>query len=105
MAENERITVRLPTDKLALLQSLIGTGDYDNLSDVVRDAVEQFIDRNFTPDNISKVTVDLPKGNVLELESLIRNGDSVSMDDAIRNAVREYTRARAKVTDPSDSDN
>ena len=63
------------------------------------------IDRKFTPDNISKVTVDLPKGNVLELESLIRNGDSVSMDDAIRNAVREYTRARAKVTDPFDSDN
>ena len=80
----------------ALLESLVGTGDYDNLSDVVRDAVEQFIDNRFTPENISKITVDLPKGNVLELESLIKNGDSVSMDDAIRNAVREYTRARAK---------
>ena len=96
MASNERITVRLPTDKLALLESLVGTDDYDNLSDVVRDAVEQFIQNRFTPENISKITVDLPKGNVLELESLIKNGDSVSMDDAIRNAVREYTRARAK---------
>ena len=95
----------MPTDKLALLQSLVGTEDYDNLSDIVRQAVEEFIDRKFTPDNISKVTVDLPKGNVLELESLIKNGDSVSMDDAIRNAVREYTRARAKVTDPSGLDN
>lgn len=105
MADNERITVRLPADKLALLQSLVGTEDYDNLSDIVRQAVEEFIDRKYTPDNISKVTVDLPKGNVLELESLIKNGDSVSMDDAIRNAVREYTRARAKVTDPFGSDN
>ena len=96
MASNERITVRLPTDKLVLLESLVGTGDYDNLSDVVRDAVEQFIENRFTPENISKITVDLPKGNVLELETLIKNGDSVSMDDAIRNAVREYTRARAK---------
>ena len=96
MASNERITVRLPTDKLALLQSLVGTGDFDNLSDVVRDAVDLFIESNFTPDNISKITVDFPKGNVLELESLIRDGDSVSMDDARRNAVREYTRARAK---------
>ena len=96
MSSNERITVRLPTDKLALLESLVGTGDYDNLSDVVRDAIELFIEQNFTPDNISKITVELPKGNVLELESLIKNGDSVSMDDAIRNAVREYTRARAK---------
>lgn len=96
MASNERITIRLPTDKLALLESLVGTDDYDNLSDVVREAVDEFIDRRFTPENISKITVDLPKGNVLELESLIKNGDSVSMDDAIRNAVREYTRARAK---------
>ncbi len=105
MADNERITVRLPTDKLALLQSLVGTEDYDNLSDIVRQAVEEFIDRKFTPDNISKVTVDLPKGNVVELETLIKDGDSVAMDDAIRNAVREYTRARAKVTDPSGLDN
>ena len=96
MASNERITIRLPTDKLALLESLVGTDDYDNLSDVVREAVDEFIDRRFTPENISKITVDLPKGNVLELESLIKNGDSVSMDDAIRNAVREYTSARAK---------
>ena len=58
--------------------------------------MDEFIENNFTPDNISKITVDIPKGNVLELESLIRNGDSVSMDDAIRNAVREYTRARVK---------
>jgi CopG family nickel-responsive transcriptional regulator len=96
MPVNERITVRLPSDKLDLLQSLIGSDGYDNLSDVVREAVEEFIEKRFTPENIAKITVDLPKGNVVELESLIRNGDSVSMDDAIRNAVREYTKARAK---------
>jgi Arc/MetJ-type ribon-helix-helix transcriptional regulator len=96
MAVNERITVRLPSDKLDLLQSLIGSDGYDNLSDVVREAVEEFIANRFTPENIEKITVDIPKGNVLELESLIRNGDSVSMYDAIRNAVREYTRARVK---------
>lgn len=96
VASTERVTVRLPADKLQLLQSLVDNGSYDNLSDAIRDAVDQFLDNNFTPDNISKVTVDLPKGNVLELESLIRGGDSVSMDDAIRNAVREYTRSRVK---------
>lgn len=96
MAVNERVTVRLPADKLQLLQSLVGEGGYDNLSDVVREAVDRFIDSNFTPENISKITVDLPKGSYVELEDLIKNGDSVSMDDAIRNAVREYTRARAK---------
>lgn len=99
MNSNERITVRLPSDKVRLLQSLVADGRYNNLSDVVREAVDEFIDANFTPDNISKVTVDLPKGNFIELESLIKNGDSVSMDDAIRNAVREYTRVRLKDQD------
>lgn len=98
-SNDERITVRLPSDKLALLQSLVGNGSYDNLSDVVREAVDEFIAANFTPENISKVTVDIPKGNYIELESLVRNGDSVSMDDAIRNAVREYTRVRMKDQD------
>lgn len=96
MVSTERITVRLPADKLMLLQKLVEDGTYSNLSDAVRDAVDQFIETNFAPDNLSKITVDIPKGNVLELESLIRDGDSVSMDDAIRNAVREYTRMRAK---------
>lgn len=99
MASNERITVRLPADKVELLQSLVDSGRYSNLSDAVRDAIDCFIDCNFTPDNISKVTVDLPKGNYVELESLVKNGDSVSMDDAIRNAVREYTRQRLKDND------
>lgn len=96
MVTTERITVRLPADKLQLLQNLVDSGRYENLSDAVRDAVDIFIETNFAPDNISKVTVDLPKGNVLELESLVKDGDSVSLDDAIRNAVREYTRARVK---------
>lgn len=94
MTVTERITVRLPADKLMLLQSLVDSGKYDNLSDVVRAAVDEFVESNFTPENISKITVDFPKTNVIELESLVKNGDSVSLDDAIRNAVREYTRAR-----------
>ena len=94
MASTERITVRLPSDRFEFLQSLVETGEYDNLSDAVRDAVDILMGSHRVPENISKVTVDLPRGNMIELESLVRGGDSVSLDDAIRNAVREYTRKR-----------
>jgi Arc/MetJ-type ribon-helix-helix transcriptional regulator len=96
MAVTERITVRLPADRLILLQSLVTEGKYDNISDVVRTAVDEFVEEHFTSENIAKITVDFPKNNVMELESLVRNGDSISLDDAIRNAVREYTKAHIK---------
>ena len=95
MNSAERVTVRMSTETVQLLQSMVDNKEYGNISDVIRKAVEEFLDNKFTPENIEKVTVELPKTKVLELESLVRDGDSVSLDDAIRNAVREYTRVRA----------
>lgn len=96
MVVTERVTIRVPSDQVILMQHLVDNGEYDNLSDVVRTALEEFMSTRFTPENVEKITIDFPKGNVLELESLVKNGDSVSLDDAIRNAVREYTRVRLK---------
>ncbi|MDY0293081.1 MAG: CopG family transcriptional regulator [Candidatus Methanomethylophilaceae archaeon] len=96
MTSVERVTVRLPAETLQVLMSLVDSGQYPNISDVIRTAVDEFIDARFTPENISKITVDLPRSKVVELESLVKNGDSVSLDDAVRNAVREYVRTRMK---------
>jgi len=95
MNSAERVTVRMQSDTVHLLQTLVDGKEYGNISDVIRKAVDDFISTRFTPENIEKITVELPKTKVMELESLVRDGDSVSLDDAIRNAVREYTRVRA----------
>ncbi len=94
MVDTERITVRIPSDKLEAMDGLVKQGKYPTISDVIRAAIDSFIDTHYTPDHIERVTVELPKGNVVELECLVKDGDSVSIDDAIRNAVREYTRKR-----------
>ena len=96
MNSTERITVRLPSDTAELIQKLIEGGEYSSVSDVIREALDEFLKVRFASGNIERVTVELPKAKVLELESLVQDGDSVSMDDAIRNAVREYTRARLR---------
>jgi len=96
MNSTERITVRLPTDKVELVQSLVDKGDYQNVSDVIRDALDDFLSVRFPSGNIDRVMVELPKAKVLELEALVQDGDSISLDDAIRNAVREYTKARMR---------
>lgn len=97
MVESQRVTIRLDAGSLAALQSLVSAGKYTNISEVMREAISQFIDRNFTPKHIEKITVELPKGNAVELQRLVKRGDSVSIDDAIRNAVREYLRRRTVI--------
>jgi len=96
MNSTERITVRLPSDKVELVQSLVDKGDYQNVSDVIRDALDDFLSVRFPAGNVDRVMVELPKAKVLELEALVQDGDSISLDDAIRNAVREYTKARTR---------
>ncbi|MDR0778470.1 MAG: ribbon-helix-helix protein, CopG family [Methanomassiliicoccaceae archaeon] len=96
MSQTERITVRLPSDKVELVLALVGRGEYANVSDVIREALDEFLKTRFTTGSFDRVTVELPKAKVIELESLVQGGDSVSLDDAIRNAVREYTRARIR---------
>jgi len=93
-SETERITVRVPADKLEKLDDMVKSGDFKSKSDVVRVAIERFLETEDVPSNISKITVELPKGDTVRLEQLVTEGDSVSVDDAIRHAVREYVRIR-----------
>jgi Arc/MetJ-type ribon-helix-helix transcriptional regulator len=94
MGDTERITVRIPADRLEALQKLVDQGKFPTISDAIRASIDNFVEKHFTPEYIERVTVELPKGNVVELEMLVKEGDSVSIDDAIRNAVREYVRKR-----------
>ncbi len=94
MVESERVTIRLPHERINALQALVDQGRFSTLSDAIRAAIDRFVDGEFTPEYIEKVTVELPKGNVVNLKQLVQDGDSISVDDAIRNAVREYIRKR-----------
>ena len=92
--ESDRVTIRIPPEKIHALESLVKKGEFDTISDAIRAAIDRFIDQKFAPDYIRKLTIELPKGNVVDLQQLVKSGDSVSIEDAIRNAVREYVRKR-----------
>ena len=94
MSASDRITVRLEPETASLLDRLVQEKEYKNVSDVVRHAIDFFLEKQFPPEHIEKVVVDVPKTNMNDLQSLVMEGDSVSVDDAIRNAVREYVRKR-----------
>ena len=92
--ESERVTIRLPAERVSALEQLVKSGEFDTISDAVRAAIDRFIADKTAPGHISKLTLDLPKGNVVQLQELVSAGDAVSVDDAVRNAVREYVRRR-----------
>lgn len=92
--DSERVTIRIPKDRVDALQKLVEQGQFTNLSDAIRAAIDSFMQAKSTPDHIERLTVELPKGNVVKLEELVHSGDSISVDDAVRNAVREYVRMR-----------
>ncbi len=91
-ADTERVTIRVPTEKLAKLDLMVDEGKFSTKSDAIRAAIEKFIEDEIVPQNIEKLTVQFPKGNVVELSELVESGESISVDDAIRTAVREYLR-------------
>ena len=93
-SESERVTIRIPPDKIKALHQLVKSGDFTTISDAIRAAIDRFIDVKFAPDYIRKLMIELPKGNVVDLQQLVKSGDSVSVEDAVRNAVREYVRRR-----------
>src|SRR5206468_2263424 len=80
--------------KAKVLRQLVKSGTFTTISDVIRAAIDKFIDIQFSPDYIRKLMIELPKGNVVDLQQLVKSGDSVSVEDAVRNAVREYVRRR-----------
>jgi len=92
MSDSIRITIRLSRAAAEKLEELVKSGEYKNLSDVVRTAIENFLAEKFAPKNVEKISVDLPKSTVAMLVKLVEAGDAVDLDDAIRTAVREYVR-------------
>ena len=96
MSDSTRITIRLSKNATEKLQELVDRGEYKNLSDVVRAAIEDFLAEKFAPKNIERVSVDLPKKTVSLLLELVDSGDveAVDLNDAIRLAVKEYVHHR-----------
>ena len=95
-SESDRVTIRIPPEKIHSLQTLVKKGEFDTISDAIRAAIDRVIAQKVAPAYIRKLTIELPKGNVVDLQSLVKAGDSVSIEDAIRNAVREYVRKRVQ---------
>lgn len=92
MTETKRITIRIPAEQFNALERLVDEGEFQTISDAIREAISSFVDVRVTPENIEKFTIAFAKVDVNGLDTLVKEGDSITIDDAVRNAVREYLR-------------
>jgi len=94
--ESTRITIRISGEAYKKLEELLKTGEFKNMSDVIRTAIQEFLKTRFSPPNISKIPVELPKSIMDSIDILVESGDAIDKEDLIRLAVREYVNRRIK---------
>ena len=93
MGELQKVTVRIPSETVVLLQELVDRGEFHSMADAVNHAVEDLVGSKFTPEDRIEI-VSHSEDNVLEIGALIQGGADPLAGDEIRDAVRAYVRSR-----------
>lgn len=86
-----RVTVRISEKTMEQLEEMVESLQYDNVSDIIRKAVEEFIERNYKKGPTSKIDVLIPKKILSNLEKDVDEGSAISIEDLIRIILRDYT--------------
>ena len=93
MEGTERVTLRLPSDSIILLKSMVDDGLYHDLSEAVTDAIDKFIKDRMTVEQMmrAKERTSVDDGSLDEL-MMVKD----DMDEAIQDAVKVYLEKRTK---------
>ena len=96
MDENERITLRLEKENLELIDGFLKENkSYDSRSQLVRDAVQSFIQGLRGAGN--SVSIQVPKSYLDLIDRLVTDGYFLSREHAIVRSIEEwFTRERVK---------
>ncbi|EQD58328.1 transcriptional regulator, CopG family, partial [mine drainage metagenome] len=76
-----RITVRVSEETMIKLEELVDKFRYENVSDIVRKAIDEFVERNLGKGPVKKIDLELPMKLIEQLGNDIAEGNAVSMDD------------------------
>lgn len=87
-----KVTVRLSSERAAILQYLVDRGHYNDLSEVVSEAISEFVASKFTAEELLDILLN-PSKEGIKIKSL-SDGDNMNVDEAIKKAVKDYIRER-----------
>lgn len=85
-----RITIRVSQETMKKLEKLVESYDYESVSDIIRKAIDEFVERNYR-EKPKKVDLMIPRKVLDSLSDDLGSKSSISLDDLIRAVLREYT--------------
>ena len=94
MAEQttEKITFRATEEQLEKLDAIVTRKGLKSRSEVIRIAVENYLEENSEQHNSEKVSVQMPVAVLDYLDSMIERGEVLSREDALREAAKAYVK-------------
>lgn len=90
MADDQRVVVRLSSETVSVLRSLVDSGEFRSLSDAVRSVLD-----GYAEERLAQGVVPAPDlgEDILRIEDLTIDGSS--LDDAVCAAARMFARERS----------
>lgn len=85
-----RITVRISEETMEKLTELVDTYRYESVSDLIRKAIEDLVDRHYAKDTMNP-DIKISRDTLRSLENEIDTNPSLSLDDVLKIVIREYT--------------
>jgi CopG family nickel-responsive transcriptional regulator len=86
-----RITVRVSEDTMEKLEELVDLFNFDSVSDIIRKAVDEFIERNYSTASKKKVDLLIPRNVIDEVQEEVDQVDKISLEDLVRIVLKNYT--------------
>ena len=90
---DKKVSLRLTSDQEEALEEIVLTKGYKNRSQVLRAALENFIESSHESYNTEKITIELPKVYTEELDKLLDFVGAQTRHEAIRMAIRQYLQS------------
>lgn len=93
MSESIRVTVRFGEEEdLENLEDIEEIADEEdsNTSEVVRNAIGEFLHIRSAPPYVNRKRIDFAKGQVERVDQLIEEGYAIDRGDLVRAAVNDY---------------
>lgn len=91
-----RITIRVSEGTLKKLEKLVENYHYESVSDVIRKAIDDLIEKNYKEEGIEKLRVTVPKSFLERLNIKMEADEDLPLEDIIKTAIREYTSKKMK---------
>ncbi len=90
----DRVTVRLSEEDLDSIQIVAERAGLESVSDVLRTALDLFIETQATPAHVRTVVVHLPAGLYSRAERLVLAGEALSVEHEIEKALEAHLSGR-----------